>query len=133
MRRAGRVLLDTNLVIALFAGESAVARALAGTAEVLVPSIVVGELYYGAACSRRPRANAERLRAFTAVSTVLPCDAVTAHFYGLLKAELRRQGTPIPENDLWIAALARQHEALLATRDGHFRVVAGLSLDAWVE
>ena len=64
-------------------------------------------------------------------AAVLPCDRATAARYGELKAALRAQGTPIPENDLWIAALARQHALTLVTRDAHFAGVRGLVVERW--
>lgn len=73
------------------------------------------------------------LRALAAASAVLSCDAETAACYGELKASLRAKGTPIPENDLWIAALATQHGLTVASRDEYFDVVPGLVRVAWTE
>jgi tRNA(fMet)-specific endonuclease VapC len=63
--------------------------------------------------------------------TVLPCDATTARLYGEIKASLRSKGRPIPENDIWNAAVAQQHGLSLVTRDEHFNNVAGLAAEAW--
>ena len=57
----------------------------------------------------------------------LPCDFDTARLYGRIKAELRRKGKPIPENDIWIAAAAIQYGLTLVTRDRHFDFIDGLS------
>lgn len=65
----------------------------------------------------------ERLGGLAAASAGLSCDADTAARYGDLKATLRANGTPIPENDFWIAALAMQHDLTLASRDEHFDLV----------
>lgn len=127
----GRVLLDTNIVIALFDGDAAVLKNLREATEVCVPAIVVGELMYGARRSRHARENLALIGEFAVASTVLACDAGTAESYGEIKAKLRRAGTPIPENDIWIAATARQHGLLLATRDGHFGNVERLDLSDW--
>jgi tRNA(fMet)-specific endonuclease VapC len=75
---SGRVLLDTNIVIALFAKEAVVQQRLAETAEVFVASIVLGELYYGAQKSSRVEANLARVNAFAAANTILVCDTATA-------------------------------------------------------
>ena len=104
MARTGRFLLDTNIVIALFARETAVQQRLAEASEVFVPSIVLGELYYGARKSTRVTENLARIDEFVASSTVLPCDTATAQQYGDIKNTLRAKGRPIPENDIWIAA-----------------------------
>ena len=128
---APAVLLDTNVVIALFAGDAQVVAALDAVSNVFIPAIVLGELLYGAQKSARPGENAEQVRALAEAVVVLPVDAETAPRYGEIKAVLRNQGTPIPENDLWIAALARQHDLALATRDAHFDVVSGFRIERW--
>ncbi len=131
MARTGRFLLDTNIVIALFAEEAAVQQRLAEANEVFVPSIVLGELYYGAHKSARVAENLARLDDFVASSTVLACDTVTAQQYGDIKNTLRAKGRPIPENDIWIAAIAMQYHLTLVARDGHFHEVDGLRVEEW--
>ena len=66
-----------------------------------------------------------------AATSVLSCDLGTAHVYGEVKDELRLKGRPIPENDVWIAAVARQHGLMLVTRDEHFQHVNGLGVEGW--
>jgi len=127
----GRFLIDTNIVIALFAGETTVQERLASGVEVFVPSIVLGELYYGALKSTRVEANLARLDEFARSSAVLVCDTETARHYGQIKSKLRERGRPIPENDIWIAAVAMQHGFIVATRDGHFDEVEGLLVEKW--
>jgi len=127
----GRYLLDTNIVIAIFADESVVRQKLAQAGEVFVPSIVLGELYYGAQKSSRVASNVARVDEFAANNSVLVCDTETARQYGEIKSELRTKGQPIPENDIWIAAIAQQHQLTLVTRDGHFNNVDGLLIEAW--
>lgn len=104
---------------------------LAGVAEVFVPSIVLGELYYGAQKSIRVGFNTARVDAFAAHNSVLTCDMEAARHYGEIKSELRTKGRPIPENDIWIAAIAKQHQLTLATRDRHFSDVNGLLIEGW--
>lgn len=128
---AGRLLLDTSVVVDLFAGDSAVQRVLFTADEVFVPSIVIGELFYGAQRSNRRDDNHVQVEAFASATAVLPCDLNTARRYGSIKDALRSKGRPLPENDIWIAALARQHALTLATRDAHFREIDGLALLAW--
>ena len=96
-----------------------------------VPAVALGELFYGAQKSARAAANVHRIAEFAAAVAVLPCDGGTAVIYGELKAALRSMGAPIPENDLWIAAVARQHELTLVTRDAHFRHLPHLPLERW--
>jgi len=131
MPPAGRVLLDTNVIIALFAGEAAVLTELGSAEAVYVPAVALGELYYGARKSGRPAENVARVAEFATAALVLACDAPTAAVYGEIKAALRARGTPIPENDVWIAALARQHDLTLATRDAHFGHIDGVRVVGW--
>ena len=128
---SGRVLLDTNIVIALFAKEAVIGQRLTEAEEVFVSSIVLGELYYGAQKSARVETNVTRVNTFAASNTILGCDTTTAQYYGAIKNQLRAKGQPIPENDIWIAAIARQHQLTLVTRDEHFRAVDGLTIEQW--
>lgn len=127
----GRYLLDTNILIALFADEAEVKQQLAQAAEVFLPSIVLGELYYGARKSGRPSQNLARIDDLAASGVVLVCDTETARHYGEVKNYLPLKGRPLPENDIWIAALAQQHQLTLATRDDHFQDIAGLQTITW--
>lgn len=124
---AGRVLLDTNVIIAFFLGEKAVSQQFID-AEVLVPSTILAELYYGAFESAHAAANLARIEQFAAAVQVLSCDAATAQLYGTIRDRLRSKGRPIPENDIWIAAVALQHGLPLATRDDHFNEWTGSAL-----
>jgi len=89
---SGRFLLDTNIVIALFGGEASVQERLNQADEVFVPSIVLGELYFGARKSSSVRDNLARIDEFAASSAVLGCDTDTAREYGLIKDQLRQKG-----------------------------------------
>jgi tRNA(fMet)-specific endonuclease VapC len=127
----GRVLLDTNILIGLLAGEPEVVRALAVADEVFVPSVALGELHFGALKSSRAAANLERIEELAAASSVLVCDADSAREYGRIKNRLRERGRPIPENDIWIAAISRQHGLTLVTRDEHFTEIEDLPTVRW--
>ncbi|MBE7471528.1 MAG: VapC toxin family PIN domain ribonuclease [Anaerolineae bacterium] len=128
---SGRILLDTNIVIALFAGETAIQKRFAQAAAVFLPSIVLGELYFGAQKSGNVEANLMRIEEFAISSSVLTCDSETAKFYGAIKSALLAKGRPIPENDIWIAAIAQQHRLTLATRDAHFTQIEALNIETW--
>ena len=128
---SGRFLLDSNIVIALFARDTTILEHLARAEAILIPTIVIGELYYGARKSARASENIARLEAFAAVVPVLGCDAHTARHYGQIKDDLRRKGQPIPENDIWIAAIALRHGLTLVTRDVHLSKIDALPLAAW--
>lgn len=128
---SGRHLLDTNVIVALFGSDEHVRSRMTASSEVFVPAIAIGELFYGARHSAHVEANTNRVREFAESATVLPCDVGTAEHYGRIKQELKSRGRPLPENDVWIAAIARQHALTVVTRDGHFREVDGLVLETW--
>jgi tRNA(fMet)-specific endonuclease VapC len=128
---SGRFLLDTNIVIALWANDATVTHPLTTASEVFVPIIVLGELYYGARKSAWSAKNIARIDDFAARSRILLCNLTTAQQYGEIKNALRAKGRPIPENDLWIAALAIQYGLTLATRDDHFGSIDGLTIVKW--
>jgi tRNA(fMet)-specific endonuclease VapC len=127
----GRLLLDTNIVIALFARDASIRTKLGQATETFVSIIALGELCYGARKSGRVDANLARIDEFASQSAVLGCDTETAREYGRIKNELRARGRPIPENDIWIAATAIQHQLTLVSRDDHFAEIDGLSLEKW--
>ena len=126
-------LLDTNILVASFRDEEAVSRRLDDLPpeSLFVPVIVLGELYFGARKSAKPAKNLARFQDFADSSNVLPCGEATARVYASVRDALRRKGRPIPENDIWIAAGALQHDLVLASRDSHFEQVEGLRLDRW--
>jgi tRNA(fMet)-specific endonuclease VapC len=128
---SGRYLLDTNIIIALFANEASVVSNLAQADEVFIPSIALGELYYGARKSGRSQKNLERIEEFVLINAIIGCDANTARQYGEVKNKLRIKGRPLPENDVWIAALALQQGLMLVTRDAHFQEVESLQTVLW--
>lgn len=64
-------------------------------------------------------------------SVVLACDTDTARHYGYIKDHLRAKGNPIPENDIWIAALAKQYHLTLISRDQHFSVIKEIKVEQW--
>jgi len=128
---SGDFLLDTNIVVALFANDDAVIDNMEIADRVFVSSTVIGELFFGAYNSVRLDENIERVAGFVATSAVLSCDADTARSYGRIKSKLRVKGRPIPENDLWIAAIAEQYNLTLVSRDAHFNDIEDLVIVAW--
>lgn len=128
---AGRYLLDTNIVTAYLTNQPSVVTGVDQADEVFLPSIVLGELYFGVFKSGQVERTLARVQGFITDIPVLVCDLDTARVYGELKNILRSRGLPIPDNDLWIAAIARQHGLVLATRDAHFGRIADLRTVYW--
>ncbi|MFL6232113.1 MAG: type II toxin-antitoxin system VapC family toxin [Thermoanaerobaculia bacterium] len=125
------VILDTNAVSALFAGDSALGKVLAGEERHHLPVIVIGEYRYGLLGSRHRAHLQGLLEILIRESFVLRVDETTAEMYSQVRDDLRQKGRPIPENDIWIAALARQHRQPVVSRDGHFDYVPDLRRVAW--
>lgn len=126
-----KYLLDTNIIIAWLGGETAIANKIEKAEEVHIPIIVVGELYYGATFSTHVQKNIKEIKKVTSNYNVLLIDEETAINYGNIKTALRKIGKPIPENDIWIAAIARQYELIVVTRDNHFKKINSISLQNW--
>ncbi len=128
---SGKYLLDTGIVIALFANERSVVEQIEDAEEIFIPSVVIGELYYGARKSGRVRENVARIDLFAEANVVLLCDNETSRWYGVIKDLLRQKGSMIPENDVWIAALALRQGLILVTRDSNFDAVTNLKTERW--
>ena len=131
MNQSGRYLLDTNIVIAIFADEMIVQERRQSADKVYLPSPAIGELYYGARKSDRPTENLAKINQIVQQIRILPCNLGTARWYGIIKDQLRRKGRLIPDNDIWIAAIAMQHDLILVTRDAHFDEVESLQTEYW--
>lgn len=129
---SSRYLIDTNLVVDYIRGyDVPLRRRLRSLGRSLVSVISLGELYLGANRSSRLAQELRYVNEFLRGHDPLPVDDQTAQVYGSIKAELLAKGRAIPENDIWIAAQAVQHNLILATRDRHFTAIAGLAHEIW--
>ncbi|MCP5115350.1 MAG: type II toxin-antitoxin system VapC family toxin [bacterium] len=125
------MILDTNALSAFADGDRELIGAIGKEPELAVPVVVLGEYLYGIRQSRfRPRYE-EWLRRRLGLFHVLPVRQETAGWYAEIRRELKEAGKPIPSNDVWIAALAREHRLAVVSRDTHFGAVSGLRLMAW--
>lgn len=124
-------LLDTNVYIALKASDPLLLETMASDPTVYTSSVVIGELVFGAYKSQKREENLKAVRDFAANITILPVTYETAFYYGQVREELRAKGKPIPENDIWIAAVALEHKLVLVTDDSHFNNVSKLQVESW--
>lgn len=124
-----KLLLDTNAYSAMLRGHTETAARIRAAEGVLISSIVAGELLYGFRHGARYQENRTQFEAFLAQPSVqfLPVTLVTSDRFSLIAADLRKRGTPIPSNDVWIAAHALETGADLVSFDRHFEKIAGLS------
>ena len=125
------MILDTNALSAAADGEPVALKIVASAESLAVPVIVLGEYRFGIAQSRYRKDYEHWLREWIAAVKVLEVDERTTHHYATIGLELKKTGKPIPTNDLWIAALCRQHSLTLLSKDRHFDVVAGLRRIDW--
>lgn len=119
------VALDTSVAIAVLAAQAG-ALLSQSSEEFLLPVPVIGELRYGALNSRRSADNLAEVERLVDRCRVLDLTVATAAVDARLRLGLKEKGKPIPENDLWIAALCVEHQIPLVTLDGHFDAVDGL-------
>ena len=117
-----KVALDTNRYVDLCKGVVETVTLLEEAEDVVLPFVVLGELRAGFALGRRQVENERTLRRFLLKDEVhvLFADDQTTHHYAAVFRQLRKQGTPIPTNDMWLAALVLQHNLVLHARDKHF-------------
>src|SRR5258708_1495072 len=128
MPKAGEYLLDTNAAIAATQADPKIEKLIKAATAVYISSTIFGEMFYGAFKSGRVAKNIAQVEALSKKVNHLECNYESARLYGQIRNELRAKGRPIPENDIWIAAIARQHDITLLTRDKHFQEVDNLSV-----
>ena len=124
------VMLDTNVLIRILAALERIPASFSQYEKVLIPSIVIGEYRAGLYATHACIESARKLDEYTGRATVetVPITDRTAELYAKVYQALRKGGTPIPQNDMWIAASVLEHGADLATYDEHFHLVPMLSV-----
>ena len=131
---AGRLLLDTSVVVEYLRHGTLLVDPLRSGTELYLPVTVVGELRYGVEVATGKKGEKrEGVEAFVSDVEVLSLGVDTADHYAACKAALKRAGRPIPENDIWIAAVALEHGLPLFSKDAHFSWIPGVELVAPVE
>ena len=131
MKAIGRLVVDTNAVIAYREGVPGACDAVEEADVIFLPAVVFGELLYGAANSARRAENEEAVRRFLAQSVLVPLGEDIAARYASVRLDLKDAGHPIPENDIWVAATCLELNADLLSRDAHFAYVSGLRVIDW--
>ena len=125
------MILDTNALSAAADNDAALAAILARAQELAIPVIVLGEYRHGIAQSRNRASYESWLSGLLNDCMVLDVNEPTTHYYAEISLELKRKGKPIPTNDIWIAALCRQHSLPLLSQDHHFDWIAGSKRVGW--
>jgi len=124
-----KLLLDTSAYSGFRRGVSSVVEKISGSDSVLISPVMLGELMFGLRKGGKFEQNMRMLRRFLdhEAVEVAPLGAVTADRYSRIVMQLKKDGSPMPINDVWIAAQAMEHGAELLTSDRHFEQVAGLA------
>ncbi|MFM9838476.1 MAG: type II toxin-antitoxin system VapC family toxin [Cyclobacteriaceae bacterium] len=126
-----KILLDTNIIIKLFEGSKPIAAKINKSSSFYVSVIVLGELQVGVNRVVNKQKHLEMLNSFMELATIIAIDETTTLHYGEIVADLYKKGKPIPTNDVWIAATAKQHKLTLITNDKHFDQINSLSIEDW--
>ena len=125
------MILDTNALSALLDKDTALLKVIRQSRELALPVIVLGEFRFGIGVSRRRDQYEAWLRRDLSLFHVLPVVEKTSVYYAAIRSELKASGSSIPANDAWIAALARQHQMPIVTRDTHFDRVTNIERLDW--
>jgi tRNA(fMet)-specific endonuclease VapC len=123
-----KLILDTNAYVAFKLGYSEIVEYLARAQIVLISPVVLGELIFGFRNGSRFTRNMEELDLFLShpAVTTLTISDITSDRYSRIALQLKQQGTPLPSNDIWIAAQTMETGAELVTMDHHFEKISGL-------
>ena len=125
------MILDTNALSAFFKKDPGLEPFLNKADQLYIPVIVLGEYLFGLQASSKADELTKLLEDFLSRVRILPVIAQTAVCYADIRGKLKKAGRPIPENDIWIAALAKEHALPLLTRDLHFDLVKGIERLDW--
>ncbi|BAY92618.1 MULTISPECIES: type II toxin-antitoxin system VapC family toxin [unclassified Tolypothrix] len=128
---SGEIALDTSVAVRFLNGDRVVVSRVLALPEVVLPTVVVGELLFGAENSTRPLQNLPRYLEFIQTCVVVPLSQETATVYAKTRMALKRKGRPIPMNDVWIAAQCLEQAWVLVTDDTDFDYVDNLVLERW--
>jgi len=125
------VILDTNALSALLDKDAVLLEVIGQAPELSLPVIVLGEFRFGITLSKRHDEYEAWLARDLSLFRVLPVVEETSIRYAAIRSELKASGSPIPANDAWIAALARQHRLPIISRDAHFDNVTNIERRTW--
>lgn len=122
-------LLDTNIIIDYLKNKLATPAWFSNPFSMYVSQITIGELLFGVEMSTKKQENKNAYMTFCHKIQIMPVDFEVACEYAKVKAALRKQGTPIPENDMWLAATALAFDLIMVTGDKHFSSIPNLQVE----
>ncbi len=125
------MIVDTMALSDFLKEEPGIKRNVAGSTSFNIPVMVLGEYRFGLRLSKYRQILEAKLEELLKDVQILPVEEQTTGMYADIRSELKAAGTPIPENDLWIAALVREYDLPLLSKDRHFDNVQGISRLSW--
>lgn len=125
------LIFDTNTLSAFADGDTTLLKNLENVSQIYLPVVVLGEYRYGVSMSKYRKNYEYWLDSSLNDFTILPVLDTTTKHYSLICKKLKLAGTPIPTNDIWISALAQEHQLPIITRDSHFKKVEKLNVLSW--
>ena len=128
---AGTYLFDTNTIIGLLNKQVNLGELTQGGDIAYIPYVVLGELYFGAFKSKKKSENLKKIKFLENAFSILTVDMTTPRVYGEIKSQLLDKGRPIPDNDMWVAALAQQYHLTILTNDKHYEEIDNLDVKNW--
>lgn len=124
-------IFDTNIIIGFLKNERAIVEKIINEEVINIPVITVGEMLFGANKSDNSEKNLSLYKDFFKCCEIFEITERTSEYYADIKYFLKKSGKPIPENDLWIAAIAKEHDFTLITRDKHFKNIDLIKSEEW--
>lgn len=125
------IALDTNIVVDFLNGNENITKKIIEYQKIYIPITVLGELLYGVKNSSKKNENLNKLQSFISKCFILNSNSLVADEYSNIRKELKDKGKPIPENDIWIAAICKNYDISIASRDKHFENITNLKLEVW--
>lgn len=125
------IALDTSVLIPYLKNDAAIARRIDEVNQIVIPFFVLGEMMVGFSSGPHSEKTLREFDDFLSLTRIIECGREVADYYGKIFADLKRKGSMIPVNDIWIAACCLAHDVNLATRDAHFQKIEGLKTEIW--
>ncbi|MCD4819217.1 MAG: type II toxin-antitoxin system VapC family toxin [Candidatus Cloacimonetes bacterium] len=126
-----KYLIDTNILIAFFKNDQNILKNIDKLTNLNISVISIGELLYGAKNSKFSQKNYDTYQQFFQMCKIFDINKYTAQSYARIRKELKDIGKPIPENDIWIAAIAKENDFTIVTRDKHLLGIDFINAISW--
>ncbi len=123
-----QIAIDTNIAVEILNGNTSTLQLLSQFDIIALPVTVCGELLFGAKNSGKAQSNLKKYLSFIETCQILEVKVPASIEYADIKIRLKKTGRPIPENDIWIAAICQSYDIPLLSRDGHFSYIPSLCL-----